>query len=137
MVSVVILLLATSTHRRNQDWKSEIAFWSDNILKQPTAPRGYFNLAVANARQGEFGKALDLLDETISIEPNLQAAHVQRGQILGLHGQYELAIESFNQAIGIPAASLRGTNVIGDAFSGERGSVQQNRSVWEIARGLV
>ena len=133
LLAILVFLLGAGTYIRNQAWHSEISIWSDNISKQPTASRGFHNLAIANARHGEFAKALTRFDEAIAIEPNLQAAHVRRGQILELRGDFRGAVESYSKAIEIPAQLVRGTYVIGDALA-SRGKAYNK--IQELSKSL-
>ena len=67
--------------------------------------------------KGDYEQALQLLDETITIEPNFTAGITNKGLVLSFLGQYGEAIELFDKAIGIDPNDTDAIGNKGNALS--------------------
>lgn len=69
-VAVPVLIIAVplfvGTYVRNEIWTDEIMFWNDVVRKSPDKPIGYNNRGTALAKMGEYERALQDMNKTIS-----------------------------------------------------------------------
>ncbi|HUI07695.1 MAG TPA: tetratricopeptide repeat protein [Verrucomicrobiae bacterium] len=62
------------TGRRNQDYRSEVAFWSDLAAKSPSNPQTYYNLRIALERTGRESEAIARYEQVVRITPDFAEA---------------------------------------------------------------
>lgn len=101
LAAVVVLsgVMLFATHERNETWRDRLGLWQDNAAKQPTEPRAFFNMASILRERGEYAEAIDMLEETIKLEPRYQEAWVRAGALLKLTGRYQEAANAYSTAI--------------------------------------
>jgi tetratricopeptide (TPR) repeat protein len=88
------------TIRRNQDYRSDLAIWSDTVAKCPGSERAHDNFASALAGiPGRLSDAISEYKEALQIQPDYPAAHNNLGCILAnIPGRLPEAIDHFEQA---------------------------------------
>lgn len=74
--------LAALTARRNVDYRSGLALWSDTVAKQPTNGWARVNLASALAEAGAFRDAETQLRIVLGQNPGYAMAHFNLGNVL-------------------------------------------------------
>lgn len=94
-----LLLLAGLTIVKNRDWESDITLFSRQVEQYPDHPYGHYNLGSAyldkkdlDAAEAEFNKAL-------ALDPFYPRLRTLMGYIRLLRGDYEGAIQNYNEAI--------------------------------------
>ena len=76
LVTLAVLSSIVLTHRRNTDFQSEVAIWSDTVAKQPDNSLAHTNLGLAIARQGNFEGAIPHYRRAIELNPMLEQAYL-------------------------------------------------------------
>lgn len=94
------LALALSfTIRRNIEYRTDIALWSDTVAKRPQNPLAHYMLAGAYDRAGEIPRAFASYEKALELKPNFSVGHENYGQLLLRHGRRAEAIASFERAL--------------------------------------
>ena len=96
------VLLGIGTYQRNQTWRTVEGLWQDNVAKQPSEPRGYFNLGVIRLEEGHNDQAMALFSEAIQHGPKFHRAYVERGILHERNRNPVAALEDYTLAISIP-----------------------------------
>jgi tetratricopeptide (TPR) repeat protein len=111
--------LGLATARRNQDYSSEVAIWSDTVAKVPDNYRAHMSLGAALADLpsrlpdaiAEFGAAL-------RIHPDYAEGHYNLGvAYAGLPGRLPDAIAEFDAALKINPGYAEAHNDLGEAYA--------------------
>ncbi len=105
IVAVLVAALAWTTSRRNLDYRSEAALWTDTLARRPQNPRAHYALGAALVAEGRNEEALPHLTEALRLQPGNPAARLNLGVAYSSAGRYEDAIREFDQVLGIEAAS--------------------------------
>ena len=78
--AALALGLGMLSFRRNGDYRSEIAIWSDTVVKQPNSAEAHFNLGFALARDpGRRDDAITQYREALRLRPGYAEAHNNLG----------------------------------------------------------
>jgi tetratricopeptide (TPR) repeat protein len=92
--------LAWMTARRNRDYRSDLALWSDTVAKSPDNPYTQSNLGLALAGAGRVPEAIDHFNKALKLNPgyaearnNLGLALASEGRLLDAVSQYETALQ--------------------------------------------
>ncbi len=122
VVEVVALLamvatLAPLTVRRNEDYRSEVSFWSDVVAKRPNNARAHYNLGNALERQRKPDEAIAHYAEAIRIEPNYLIAHNNLGIALASQGRLDEAIAHYAEALRLNPKFATAHNNLGIALA--------------------
>ena len=84
---VVAIRLGYLTWWRNQDYRSEVAFWRDAVAKFPDGALRHDNLGVALERAGRVQAAIEQYEQALQLHPNLADVHSNLGVALELSGR--------------------------------------------------
>jgi tetratricopeptide (TPR) repeat protein len=95
-VAVALVLL---TMRRNEDYRSDIALWTDTIAKRPDNPLAQFMLAGAQERGGDGAAALVSYERTLELKPDFSIGHENLGELLLRQGRRAEAMAHFESAL--------------------------------------
>ena len=88
------------TARRNGDYRSVRAIWSDTVAKRPTNARAHSNLGSALEAEGRIEEAVAQYEETLRLNPDYAETHNNLGNVLsGLPGRSGDAITQFQAAL--------------------------------------
>jgi Flp pilus assembly protein TadD len=99
VIAVLAGGLGLLTWERNQDYRSELAIWTDTAAKRPDNFRAHNNLGALYAQQGDFEEAIRHLSLVLKFQPNDAEAHANLGTIYFTHGQLPEAVEHFEAAL--------------------------------------
>ncbi|MBC7365586.1 MAG: tetratricopeptide repeat protein [Undibacterium sp.] len=99
VLGVVTLGAIALTVRRNADYRTEVALWSDTIAKRPENPLAHHQLAGAWERAGEPGRALASYAEALRLKPDFSAGQENYGELLLKEGRRAEAIGRFETAL--------------------------------------
>ncbi len=78
----VAVALGIATFLRNEDYRSEIAIWTQTVAHRPGNPRAHYNLAVALLAENRVAEAEPELRTAVRLSPGYTDAHVSLGQLL-------------------------------------------------------
>jgi tetratricopeptide (TPR) repeat protein len=99
LVAMAVLVLVSATARRNADYRSDFAIWTDIVAKRPGNPRAHFALGNVLDRQGRPQEAVAQYVEALRLKPDYAAAHVNLGAILLGQNQVDEAITHLTEAV--------------------------------------
>jgi protein O-mannosyl-transferase len=69
-IIIVVIFFGVLIENRNEAWRSEIALWSDSVIKNPDSPRVLNNLGKAYYEAGELKIARAHLEKSVSSIPD-------------------------------------------------------------------
>ena len=105
-----VVALSATTTRRNEDYRSEQAMWSDNVAKRPDNPRAHYNLGNI-LTVGKPGEAISHYPEAVRLKPDYVDPHVNFGAVLFAQGELPEAIAQFTEAVRLKPDSRRPTTI--------------------------
>jgi Flp pilus assembly protein TadD len=116
-----------ATIRRNHDYRSEIAIWSDVVAKRPQNARGHMNLGRALLRGRDAAAAMPHLVNAVRLAPGYPEAHNNLGAAYAEQGRLDEAMVEFGSALALKPD-------LNDArYNLGRGLLQQSRFDQAIA----
>jgi tetratricopeptide (TPR) repeat protein len=119
-VIVVTGALCFLTLRRNQDYNSGVAMWTDVASKWPTNPRAHNNLGLFLAKQGDLDQAIPEFNRSLQIDPGYADAHENLGMTLVQQGNLDDAIEHFRRAVEIDPTLVDAYTKLGAALANQK-----------------
>lgn len=99
VLAAIVIALTALTIRRNEDYGSDVALWSDTVAKAPKNPLAHFMLADAQERAGNLAAALAGYERTLALKPNFSIGHEKLGELLFKQSRSTEAIEHFETAL--------------------------------------
>jgi tetratricopeptide (TPR) repeat protein len=115
MVAVAAVALGYATVRRNDDYKSELAMWSDIVAKRPDNARAQFSLGVTLSKAGRFVKRSSLLAR-VRLRPDAAEAHSDIGVRLYREGRKEEGLGHLFEGVRLKPDYADGQNNLGVAL---------------------
>ncbi|MCK4658627.1 MAG: tetratricopeptide repeat protein [Phycisphaerae bacterium] len=110
--------LGWGTVRRNRDYHSKQAMWSDVVHKRPENSRAYNNLGMALIGLGKTQEAIARWNKALELEPNYLEAHNNLGKAYHQQGKTTDAIKHFTEILRLAPDSAIAHNSLGDALVG-------------------
>jgi protein O-mannosyl-transferase len=100
-LAVVALVgtLAALTIRRNADYQSRVAIWSDTVAKRPANPRAHASLGLVLVGGGRADQGIAELYEALRLDPDYVTAHVGLGYALSMTGRPDEALAHLRSAV--------------------------------------
>jgi protein O-mannosyl-transferase len=123
------------TVRRNGDYRSEVAIWSDTVAKYPGNPWAHSHLGDALAAQGRVSEAIEQYEQAFRIKPNYAEAHSNLGMALASQGKVSEAMAEYAEALRIDPNYAPAHNNLGLALAGQ-GKVSEAIEQYEQALRL-
>ena len=105
-VSVLVvycLFLSLQTFNRGSVWKDDVTFYSDIILKYPSADLAYTNRGAIRKENHQFSQALADFNKAIQLGKNDFKAFANRGAVYSDLGQYDKAVIDYKKATSLNA----------------------------------
>lgn len=106
----IIVLFSFLTYERNKVWQTQISLWQDVVLKSPRKARGYYNLAIAQIKKGNFNSGMDLLSESIRLKPNYWEAYSSRGDVYLYQNNFSRALKEYTNVLALAPDYAPGYN---------------------------
>ncbi|MEO6004921.1 MAG: tetratricopeptide repeat protein [Opitutus sp.] len=101
-VGLTLALVASGlTYRRNQDYRSAFALWSDTVRKRPGSAMAQSNLGSVYFERGDMAAAHSHYLQALRLDPNSAHAHYNLGLTLDAEGRREEAIPEYREALRI------------------------------------
>ena len=116
------LVLAASflivTWRRNGDYQSALALWSDTVVKHPEASRAQNNLGVELAKiPGREPEAIAHFEEALRLKPDFAEAHNNLGDAWSkVPGRLDEAVAEYEEALRLNPDYAKAHNNLGNAW---------------------
>ncbi len=104
------------TARRNHDYRSEVALWTDTVGKQPDNPRAHYNLGVALDQARAVPDALLHYREAIRLKPGYVEAHNNLANDLQLSGRLAEALAEIQEAVRLKPDDAEARYNLGNAL---------------------
>ncbi|MDA1117778.1 MAG: tetratricopeptide repeat protein [Proteobacteria bacterium] len=76
LTAFAALVLAVATVARNQDYRSEVALWSDTVRKSPGKARAFNNLGYAYQLEGRKAEARTAYERALALDPGHMQARI-------------------------------------------------------------
>jgi hypothetical protein len=111
------LILGLLTYERNNDYRSEMAIWSDTIKKRPENSRGYHGVALALSRENKLDQALAYMNTAVRLNPKNTYVYNDTGFILFTQKRPAEAIPFFREAIRLRPNNPKAHNNLGAALA--------------------
>ena len=108
--AVIAVIFAGLTFRRNHDYRSHLALWSDTVAKRPDNPRAHEGLAEALAELGRFEEAGKEHAETVRLAPDESTYHYNLALNLAQAGRVDEAIRHYRRALQLTPGEPRTHN---------------------------
>ena len=93
-----VALLAIATIRRNGDYGSAVAIWSDTVSKAPHNARAHVNLGKFLSDDGDFESALAHFATAVQLKPGYAKAYANLGLALARSGRLPDAVDPLRRA---------------------------------------
>jgi protein O-mannosyl-transferase len=129
-------VLAVVTFRRNSDYATALALWSDNVARSPGNPVARDMLGLALRDTGRTAEAISQFEEAVRIKPGYAEARNNLGIALEETGRPAEAITQFREALRIKPAYAEAHNDLGLALQ-ELGRVPEAITQFEEALQLA
>jgi tetratricopeptide (TPR) repeat protein len=126
-VAIVLVLAATLsfvTVRRNNDYRTTLAFWSDVVAKRPDNPRARIWLGNYPQTQGRSAEALEHLTAAVRLGPGDGHAQYSLGVVLASQGKRDQAIDRYREALRIDHENAPAHNNLGILLA-DRGEIDE------------
>jgi len=99
LIAPCALGLAATTIVRNEDYRSNLAIYSDTVAKRPGNSWAHYNLGNILAAEGRTAEAIRRFNAAIRIDARLYQAHYNLANSLAEQGQLALAEASYRTAL--------------------------------------
>jgi len=99
LVGAVAGALGCRTFSRNEDYRSDLAMWSDIVVKRPGNARAWYTLGNVLSRQGRADEALASYRESLRLDPRRLDALNNLGNLLTTLGRFDEAEAAYRDAI--------------------------------------
>jgi Tfp pilus assembly protein PilF len=101
---------------RNEDYRSELALWTDTVGKVPDNSRAHNNLGFVLSDRGRIDEAITNYRQALKLDPNNAEAHVNLGCDLATQGRLDEAMAHYHQALRLGLNSADVHNNMGNVF---------------------
>jgi protein O-mannosyl-transferase len=99
VVGMLVAVLGWLSVRRNDDYRSELAIWTDTVAKRPQNLRAQTNLGVALFSAGRTAEAFPHLELATHLKPDSPEPHNNLGVFLNGMEEWARAVEEFQKAL--------------------------------------
>jgi tetratricopeptide (TPR) repeat protein len=104
------IAMGVLTHRRNHDYRSALALWSDTVAKRPANPRAHDGLAETLSRLGRMDDAIAHRREAVRLLPYESRYHYNLALTLASAQQRAEAIHHYQQSLQLAPGEARTHN---------------------------
>jgi tetratricopeptide (TPR) repeat protein len=94
----VALALGLRTAERNEDYRSALALWGDNVAHRPTDAIGQCNYGIALVQADRLDEGIAHYQTALQLSPNYADAHYNLGIALARSGRVSAAITHYESA---------------------------------------
>ncbi len=101
IVVALISVLAISTYLRNNTWREEEYIWKDAIARAPNNARAYGSLGIVYKKRGEYDKAIELFEKSMSLGKAYPEVFLHLGDIYFDRKDYNKAVMYLEAALKI------------------------------------
>ncbi|MDE3083758.1 MAG: tetratricopeptide repeat protein [Verrucomicrobiota bacterium] len=112
-IAVVIGLL---TERRNRDYRSDLAIWSDTVAKRPNNAIAHYNLGTALFDAGRFAEAISHFQEAMRLKADYLLVRNNIGNALFRLGRAKEAIDQYQELLRLKPDDAAAHENLGNTF---------------------
>lgn len=94
-LAILVLALGGATARRNWDYRSDLALWSDSVAKRPASAKAQSNLGMALSTRGRTAEAIACYQLGLRLNPGLAETHYNLGLSYESLNRHEEALAEF------------------------------------------
>ena len=98
VIGIAVFACGASTWRRSLDYRSDVAMWTDAVVKRPNNVRAHDNFGLALGRDDD---AIAHFRDALSADPKHAKAEYNLGLALARQGQQAEAVTHLRQAAGL------------------------------------
>ena len=98
-VAALALLFGAVTERRNHDYRSPLALWTDTVAKRIENVAALSNIGQRLIKEGKPGEAFPYYEAALRFEPGMARVHAQYGLALGRSGRMDEAFAHLQEAL--------------------------------------
>jgi Flp pilus assembly protein TadD len=102
--------------RRNIDYRSDVALFTDTIVKRPGNVFAHYNLGKALAESGHPERAIPAYQEAVRLAPAMVGVHYNLGNAYAEIGRHADAIVAFERALALEPNYARARYNLGNSF---------------------
>ena len=106
LVVALVAALGAATARRNEDYRSALAIWSDTAAKRPGNWRAFTEVGTALAAEGRSTEAIGYYQHALQLKPDYAMAYANWGVALGMQGKLDEATAQLQQALQLNPRSV-------------------------------
>jgi tetratricopeptide (TPR) repeat protein len=117
LVAALVTVLGAATARRNEDYRSALAIWSDTAAKRPGNWRAFTEVGTALTAEGRFTEAISYYQHALQLKPDYAMAYANWGVALGMQGKLSEAIAELQRALQLNPRSVYAHYNLGLVFS--------------------
>jgi tetratricopeptide (TPR) repeat protein len=117
LLVIVVGGFGWTTVRRNADYRSAVAIWSDVVAKKPENPRAHSELGNQLAARGLFSDAIAHYDEALRLNPRYAQGHYNLGNALAGLGRLDEAMAHYAEALRLKPQFVDAHNNLGKALA--------------------
>lgn len=99
VLCLVVISLVVSTHRRNNDYRTNLALWEDALAKRPENVRALINVGICHFLDGDLDNAVKTLSEAVTRDPNYAEGQQNLAAALTRLGRYDEAIPHYEACL--------------------------------------
>ncbi|MDI1336691.1 MAG: tetratricopeptide repeat protein [Lacunisphaera sp.] len=114
--AVLALIWTGLTIQRNEDYRSDVALWTDTVAKRPANARAHNNLGKAVLAAGGVADAAAHFERAIQLQPTVPEPHYNRGLALAQLGRRAEAIGEYETALRLQPRYADAHNNLGNAL---------------------
>ena len=112
----VALIFATLTSRRNEDFLTPLALWTDTVAKRPENARAHNNLGSALLHAGQPAAAAEHFTTALQLQPTYPEPRQNLGVALLRLGRPDAAVTAFKAALALQPTSAATLCNLGEAL---------------------
>lgn len=132
--AIAAAVLGSATHKRNQDYQSELTLWDIAVASEPRNDRAYLSRGNVYRAQGQFEAAIKDFDKCLALNPRFVKAYVSRGSAFNDQGRHDEAMADFERALRLKPDMPFAYNGRGSVYGYKR---QYDAAIREFDRAIA
>ncbi len=132
--AIAAVVLGSATHKRNQDYQSELTLWDITVESEPRNDRAYLSRGNVYRARGQFEAAIKDFDKCLALNPRFVKAYVSRGSAYNDQGRHDEAMADFERALRLKPDMPFAYNGRGSVYGYKR---QYDAAIREFDRAIA
>ena len=123
VLAALVIVMGFLTWRRNRDYRSDLAIWTDTVARRPDNSRAHNYLGAALWQAGKIREAISQYGQALELKPDYPDAQYNLGNALFAFGKVQEAAGHWEQAVRIDPGYVDARNNLG-AFLAQTGHLE-------------